>query len=84
MELKLHEDMGCSRCGMAGHTARSLDCPIRAFTGEPSTVTEHPTPDLEGETFPCHALRQHSERPTHCPQLVHPRQSFICLSLKCR
>ena len=42
----MSEDLACSLCGMAGHTARSPACPIRAFTGEPSTAT-----DQEGKGF---------------------------------
>lgn len=47
VEVKMSEDLACSLCGMAGHTARSPACPIRAFTGEPS-----PASNQEGEGLP--------------------------------
>ena len=35
-------DMTCSRCGMAGHNARNLACPMRAFTGEQTAAPPQP------------------------------------------
>ena len=35
-------DMTCSRCGMAGHNARNLACPMRAFTGEQTAAPAQP------------------------------------------
>ena len=59
MEVKVREDMSCSRCGMAGHNARNMACPLRAYTGEPS---KHPISSGAGAWQPCSAAteQQHS------------------------
>lgn len=43
MDVGVREaDMTCSRCGMAGHNARNLACPMRAFTGEQTAAPAQP------------------------------------------